>query len=410
MGAKSPSHTWFLAEGSTWGGLQTWILVQNPQPSAALVEITYMTERGPVRGPSSRVPAYSRESFDVARTVPETYGVSAEVISDIPVVVERAVYGGGYSWGHCSTGATAAARTWYLAEGSTDEGFETWILVQNPSDEWVDVALTYMTPTGDIEGPSSAIPPNSRRTFDVSREAGVQPEVSTMVAADAPVVAERAVYGPGREWGHDSLGAAEPDTLWFLAEGCTAEGFETWILVQNPDDISAEVTLTYMTRWGDIPGPSLLLPARSRGTFDVSETLPDTWEVSMRVDSSRPIVAERAMYGPGRAWGHDSVGTASPAETWYLAEGSTGSGFDTWVLVQNPGGATANVGITYMTDSGVLPGPWLELPADSRATFNVRDTVGSRFEVSAVVRSDEPVVVERAMYGERSDVAGARLP
>ncbi|RJP31699.1 MAG: hypothetical protein C4536_07435, partial [Actinobacteria bacterium] len=34
-------------------------------------------------------------------------------------------------------------------------------------------------------------------------------------------------------------------TNWYLAEGCTQGGFETWVLVQNPGDTPAQATLTF---------------------------------------------------------------------------------------------------------------------------------------------------------------------
>jgi len=32
------------------------------------------------------------------------------------------------------------------------------------------------------------------------------------------------------------------------------------------------------------------------------------WEVSTRVEASGPVVCERAVYGGGRTWAHDSLG------------------------------------------------------------------------------------------------------
>ncbi|MEW6554527.1 MAG: S8 family serine peptidase, partial [Actinomycetota bacterium] len=46
-----------------------------------------------------------------------------------------------------------------------------------------------------------------------------------------------------------------PATAWYLAEGSTAGGMETFILVQNPGGVPAEVTLSFMTDGGPRPGP-----------------------------------------------------------------------------------------------------------------------------------------------------------
>ena len=53
-----------------------------------------MTDNGAVPGPSETLDPNSRMTFNVAETV-STYEVSTKVTSNIPVVVERAVYGDG---------------------------------------------------------------------------------------------------------------------------------------------------------------------------------------------------------------------------------------------------------------------------------------------------------------------------
>ena len=62
-----------------------------------------------------------------------------------------------------------------------------------------------------------------------------------------------------------------------------------------------------------------------------------------------------------RICAHDSIGTSQPADTWYLAEGATLGGFETWVLVQNPNPTTTQANITFMTDTGQVAGPTLNL-------------------------------------------------
>ena len=79
---------------------------------------------------------------------------------------------------------------------------------------------------------------------------------------------------------------------------------------------------------------------------------------SIVVDSTVPIIAERAMYfGTTRFWdgGHESAGVPEAATNWFLAEGATGPFFETFMLVGNPNPATANVTLTFLTDSGQSP-------------------------------------------------------
>jgi hypothetical protein len=100
-------------------------------------------------------------------------------------------------------------------------------------------------------------------------------------------------------------------TNWYLAEGCTAAGFETWVLVQNPNSSPAQVNLTFMTENGPTPGPSAVIPPNSRATWNAGEYV-NSYQVSTKVESSIPVVAERAVYWGNRIGGHDSIGVSVP--------------------------------------------------------------------------------------------------
>jgi len=110
-----------------------------------------------------------------------------------------------------------------------------------------------------------------------------------------------------------------------------------------------------------------------------------------------------------RWWGAESevvtvtIGGEDPTlvYAWYLAEGSTGADattqFETWILIANPTNETAKVAITYQTPEEQITGPTFNIEAGKRETVNVADTV-QNWSVSSVVKSDQKIVVERAMY------------
>ena len=109
-------------------------------------------------------------------------------------------------------------------------------------------------------------------------------------------MAERAVYWENRVGGHDSVGTTEPSRAWYLAEGSTGGSFETWVLVQNPGEVAADIELTFMTPDGMREGPTDRIPPMSRRTYNVADTLPGQYSVSTRVTSTEDVVAERAVY------------------------------------------------------------------------------------------------------------------
>ncbi len=398
-------YVWYLAEGSTDGGMETWVLVQNPGTEQVTVDLTLMTENGPVSPPALQdvpVPASTRMTFPIHAYV-TTYNVSTMVLAEGgPVICERAMYGGERTWAHDSIGVTVPGEKWYLAEGCTGGDFETFVLVQNPGLTPVAVDLTFMTSTGPKEGPQDyPIAPGSRTTFKAN-DYVTDWDVSTKVSASGrEVICERAMYGNARAWAHDSIGVTAPGEKWYLAEGCTGGDFETWVLVQNPGTSAVTVDLTFMTGSGPVNGPQdYSIAAGSRHTFRVNDYVTD-WDVSTMVTAGGGrVICERAMYGGNRTWGHDSVGVTTPGGTWYLAEGCTGGDFETWVLVQNPGTSAVTVDLTFMTGSGPVSGPQgYSIAAGSRHTFLVNDYVID-YDVSTMVKSSGgPVICERAMYG-----------
>jgi hypothetical protein len=203
----------------------------------------------------------------------------------------------------------AVRQTWYLAEGCTAENFETWVLVQNPGDKPAEIDMIFQTDTGEVQGPRESVPAHTRRSYRAN-DYVKSFNVSTRVNSSREVVCERAVYGNGRTWAHDSIGTTAPASTWYLAEGCTAENFETWVLVQNPGDTPAAINMVFQTDTGPVQGPRETIAPKSRKTYDAGKYV-TSFNVSTKVTSTGgKVVCERAVYGNGRTWAHDSIGYA----------------------------------------------------------------------------------------------------
>ena len=88
-------------------------------------------------------------------------------------------------------------------------------------------------------------------------------------------------------------------SVWYLAEGATDGGFETWVLVQNPGAAPAHVDFTLNTDAGEVKPPELQgveIPAGSRRSFNLGNYV-TSYNVSTKVESSDGLViCERAMY------------------------------------------------------------------------------------------------------------------
>ncbi len=175
---------------------------------------------------------------------------------------------------------------------------ETWVLVENPGASAVKVDLELLTSEGQATPEALKgvlIPAFSRRSFRLNDYCETF-DVSTVVSASGPVVVERSTYGPGRVWATSSTGVSALASTWYLAEGCTAGGMETWVLVENPGASAVKVDLELLTSEGKATPEALkgvLVPAFSRRSFRLNDYC-ETFDVSTVVSASGPVVVERS--------------------------------------------------------------------------------------------------------------------
>jgi hypothetical protein len=313
VGANSPHNDWYLAEGTTAYGFEEYVLVQNPNPTAATVEVTFMKPGGTTQQFDFTMPGYARHTLFVNGLVASS-DVSTHIHSDLPVVAERAMYWNGKDGGHATLGVTAGCATWYLAEGTTAWGFEEYVLVQNPNPTATSVTFTFLKPGGSQVKAVYTVGPLSRFTLDV---AGVVDgsDVSTYVRADQPVIVERAMYWPRdsrpRAEGHCSTGSVTAARTWYLAEGSTGWGFDEYVLLANPTDRIAHANLVFMRTDGSTVSYGVNLGGFSRTTVYANAVDPGR-DASVQVISDVPLVVERAMYWSDMEGGTNALGVLQP--------------------------------------------------------------------------------------------------
>jgi len=303
-----------------------------------------------------------------------------------------------------------------FAEGCTRQGFETWLCLQNPGDEDAGVTVNYMLGPGQgtAGARNYAVPRHSRVTILVNNDVGAGKDVSIQVTSSKPIVSERPMYFEyggtgGYDWKgcHTAQGVSLPRQEWYLAEGCTREGFEEWICLQNPGDSAADVGIDFMLGDGRVINRSYRVERWQRYTVLVNQEVGPGQDVSAHITSSVPVVVERPMYFLYQGmWdgGHNVMGAHQPEREWYFAEGCTRPGFNQWLCVQNPNGQAAQVKVEYMTEDGGLISKEYGVGAHSRFTINVNNDVPRYHDVSSRLESTLPVVVERPMYFIYGDI------
>lgn len=384
---------------------QEYLLAYNPLTADADVTITLMSNLGVVATPVLHVPANSRQTLDINKVRPWTE-LSARADSTGPVLMERSMYfnyQGSMDDGDAGFGAPAPATDWYFGEGYTGPGFYEYLTLQNPGDNPVTATIEYMFNPNGTQIATQQLAPHTRATIDVNSAVGPNREVAAHVTADGPIVAERPMYYnfQGQEGGDNALGANAPATEWNFAEGYTGQGFTTFVTLANPGAVDANATLTFFGNGGILNTTSKTVKAGGRTTVTVNALVGNGKDVSTKVTSDQPIVAERPVYfgyQEGRDGGHVALGNTSLQTHYDFAEGYTGTGFDEWLTVLNPDPSPLTVNATYAFNSAApLPKIYV-IPGNTRQTIAVHQEVNRIGDVSVSLDGNHPFAVERPMY------------
>lgn len=435
------TFTRYLAEGSSNGFFSTTIFALNPDNGdAALtpapVVIRYFGANGLTSTSTTTIPEGQVWRFGPRVGIPEFPGDSTPddnfstlIESDRPLAVEREMRwvrgdgaGGFVALGaHAETGIPEPRTTWYLAEGATHGPFNLFYLVQNPGDADAEVTVTYLLPA-----PAAPIvqtytaKAHSRLTIPVDDQPGLgATDVSAKITADQPVLVERTMYlstaAQPFVGGHSGAGIAEPLTEWFVAESATGAFFNSFLLVGNPGDTDAALTISYFLEDGTTFDKDYVVAKQSRLTIVLNADDPRlaSTSVSARVTSTNgvPVVVERATWWPGSEWyeGHLTAASSATSRRWAVANApvKTTEGLSTFLLIANPNAEAGTVTIKLKGGEGYYPAACtatVNVPAHSRVTTDVAAACGIGFTNNVVywggtVESDGPdIVVERASY------------
>ncbi len=362
--------------------------------------------------------------------------------------------------------AACGTKGWFFAEGYTGGDFDTWILVQNPNETEAIVQFRFFTTDGEPIVKEVSLGGQLRYSLYLNTVPGLEnKEVATEVKVKYEeqdgIIAERAMYfnydtGQGdRVGGHSTIGAPNTNGSWYLPEGYTGGGFDTYILLMNPNESDANAWVKLMKpNEGRYYPFKVTVPAGRRKTVKLDDLVwaegqdnliadvgavtgggggkpaePvrfDDTDVSTLIYSDQGIVAERAMYFDyyGKAGGSSSIGATCAAPEWFLPEGYTGGDFDTWVMAMNPNHFPVDITYTfYSNQPGFVPVEVTHAAVApySRDTINVDAVEGlAGTDVSTKVTAvkqvqlasveDDPVDKYAVLYGIEDYPTGTDYP
>jgi autotransporter-associated beta strand protein len=329
---------------------------------------------------------------------------------------------GGTLGGNARIGKLIAAAS-TIAPGLSPGRLTTDAVTLGP-DTTLSMELNDMTPgTGydqlDVNGTVnlggarlSIVPgftPAPRASFTLVVNDGTDPVVGTFagLAEGAKVkVAARdlTISYRGGDGNDVVLADMTPDLSYYLAEGATGPFFDNDVLIANPNDREAPVTMTFLREGGSTVVARRTVPAFSRLTVHVDQ-ITDLEDASASVqvtsDNHLPLVVERTMFWDASYYGgHTANAVAQPETRWIFAEGFQGF-FDTYILIANANAEETTATITFLREGDTPVVATVPVGAFARKTIQARDypeVVGRAFGI--IVEATRPVIAERAMYFE----------
>lgn len=219
-----PSAEWFFPDGSTRADASLIVLLFNPFPGDAVVDLAFADEEGArvtKKFEGRVVPARSLVAFDIGEIIQRKALVSvmAKVRDGVVIAGRVQSFGGGDSGRKglvAGVGIAAAAQSWRFALGRKGPGPDDItpvadrLVIHNPTDIEAEVAVTVLTATdtaalsvgGDTATPGPAPPEPLRLTvlahqsgiIDLVQAAGVPDGVFNMsVTASTAIAVERVI-------------------------------------------------------------------------------------------------------------------------------------------------------------------------------------------------------------------------
>jgi hypothetical protein len=337
--ANSASDTWYLADGTTTSDAALRLVLYNPFPDDAVVDISLTTVERTLQPPNLQgavVPGHSVRLVDLAAAAQREEVVSTAVTSRGAQVVAGRIESADNAsrrgfWAKLAS--AQPAQTWWFPDGEKGNGADERFVLFNPGDADASVELSFLpaggngappAPASQGSPPASSEPPhtsNPATAGDAGDEAPIVEPVSDVVPAGSflviavnnesavpqglhstlvnvvgdqtPVVVERVLSRPvdNRPATTVLLGSQLAVPTWYVAEPAVSSGAGS-LVIMNSAGLATTVTVKAMGPAGAVPVPgleSVAVPAGGSATVAVPAT---AGGFPLIVDAAQPVVVE----------------------------------------------------------------------------------------------------------------------
>lgn len=314
--ANSASSNWYFADGFTMDNSTEMLVLTNPFPQAAIVDVTYglaggsrqpSALQGLVVGPEAvvAVDIGAQGALQQQQLAVSVHATAGRVVA----AKQQRMVGGGRIGYVLALGAPSLDSQWWFADGEHGTGISEQYVIYNPNDRAVSADLVLLgidqTLVSDAEVLTQTVnvAPSSASVFSVSDLAGVPDGRHAVVvssSANDPIVVERVLTRPITDAPvNTTVVMGSPSTYlastWHVPIGVRF-GVQQALVVYNTSFSEGTVTVSQIGPGGAVPVPGLeALPIAANGVLAIDLTDTAAVNAELVVTATTKVIVERRL-------------------------------------------------------------------------------------------------------------------
>lgn len=307
--ATAGSDHWYFAAGTTEKDATSTLMLFNPFPGDAIVDLSFATDQGPTAPGEFQglvVPARGLVAVDVGQHVRRRASIATSVVVRSGRVIAGRIQLQTSPPGLTSTlGAPAVANQWIFPDGVASDGLREVYRIYNPSNRESQVDVSFSLDQGEAEPFQLTVPPASAIDLVTNDQTRIPKNVAhaatVTVTNGVGVVAERTATAtrPSSRLGTSTVfGARRTAKQWLFPWGSSAATYDEWIVVFNPGSQPASVSAVAIGGGQQVPVEGLqglTVPPGRRLALRLGDHIvrPD---LPLLIDANAPVVVERGLF------------------------------------------------------------------------------------------------------------------
>lgn len=297
---------------------------------------------------------------------------------------------------------------WYCPAPPTAEEFQSTMVTANVGEDTLGLRQFAVGVGGQSAVAQGSLEPDRQNTTLMS-DFNVDVAVGVVDAFGGPSASSLVALARGKGVG-TSRCSAQPSNRWLFATGSTARGENHYLLVANPFQEEAVISVRFLAPDRDVVPArlkDLVIPARSQTTVFLSDYFVESPAFGLEVTAQqgRVVVSRYSQISRAGARGVSlDVGVDAPGVNWTFAEGERGPAGEESLVIINPGAREALIGVVFMTEGERTAPPALAevpVPAGRQVTIKTAEHIpeATGYGISLSSTNGEPVVAERVNTG-----------